>query len=328
MPLALVITLVLAIIAAAGLETMEVQAETRQRELDRRINLAAGGTSGFASANAARSRAISRIRRSLDRLTELFAVGMTHRWGLRASGLTVLAVALSGFVTPLALAGLMMRTHNGFVIPLSALCALVLPRLLLKHQQASSERAFLHLFPDALDMLVRMLRAGLPITTTIRLIGREAPPPVNAAFSGIANRLDIGVPFGEALALAGEQIDLADFRFFSVTVSLQQATGGNLAETLELLADIIRKRREMRLKARATSAEVRVSAYILCSLPFVVAGALAVVNPQYVKHLINDPRGHILLGRGGADDAGGYFFDAAVAAQRDARVSGSSRWLA
>jgi tight adherence protein B len=111
----------------------------------------------------------------------------------------------------------------------------------------------------------------------------------------VAEQIEIGASIEEALDNASQQIALADFRFFTVAVALQHATGGNLAATLEILSDIIRKRRAVRLKAKATTAEIRVSAYVLGSLPLLIIGALLLIQPGYLSPLFQDPRGHIII---------------------------------
>jgi len=174
--------------------------------------------------------------------------------------------------------------------------ALMLPRLLLLREQSQAEEKFINFFPDAVDMCVRMLRAGLPISSAIRATGAEAPAPVNGVFKAVGDQLEIGIPFDEALATTAERIAIPDFRFFSVSAALQRATGGNLATTLEILSDIMRKRRAVRLKAHATTAEVRVSAYILGAMPFLVTGVLLLAQPGYLAPLLADPRGKIIIG--------------------------------
>jgi len=181
-------------------------------------------------------------------------------------------------------------------LPLTFTGFLLAPRILLAIQQSRTEKKFIALFPDALDMCVRMLRAGLPVSAAIRTIGTEGPPPINQVFTVIADRVEIGIPLEEALRMTGKELGLDEFRFFAAVVALQRSTGGNLAQTLELLADMMRKRRAMRLKARATTSEVRASAYILGSMPFMIIIALLVLSPDYLQPLFTDPRGHIVLG--------------------------------
>jgi tight adherence protein B len=122
-------------------------------------------------------------------------------------------------------------------------------------------------------------------------------------FATIADQLKIGVPIEEAFDTSSRQIGLPDFRFFTVAVALQYSTGGNLTATLESLSDILRKRRATRLKAKAATGEIRITAYTLGGIPFLTTGALLILDPTYLTPLWTDPRGHMILGIAG----GGLF---------------------
>ncbi|KAB7738888.1 secretion system protein [Parvibaculum sedimenti] len=181
------------------------------------------------------------------------------------------------------------------------------PRQVLKTQQRRVEDQFTDLFPEAVDMVTRMVRAGLPINVAFRAVGEEAPPPVNRIFSELAAEEKIGARFDEALASAADRVGLPDFRFFAVAVALHYSTGGNIAVTLEILSDIVRKRKATRLKAKATTAEVRTSAMVLGALPFVVIGGLLVLSPAYLAPLTTDPRGNVIIGLAIGFLAAAYF---------------------
>jgi tight adherence protein B len=155
------------------------------------------------------------------------------------------------------------------------------------------------MFPDAVDTVARMVRAGLPITAAMRTIAIDALPPVNTVFATIADQLKIGVPIEDTLDASSREIGLPDFRFFTVAVALQYATGGNLSATLDILSDIIRKRRAARLKAKAATGEIRITAYTLGGIPVLTIGALLVIQP-YLIPLFTDPRGHLIIGMAGA----------------------------
>jgi tight adherence protein B len=163
-------------------------------------------------------------------------------------------------------------------------------------QQRRADRQFAELLPDAIDMVVRVVRAGLPVGVAMRTVGQEAEPPLSTVFVKIADQTDIGLPLDQALATTSDAVGNPDFRFFAVAVALQQATGGNLTVTLEALGQIIRKRRAVRLKAGAATAEVRISGIVLGAIPFVVTGLLLMVAPDYLAPLFADPRGNIILG--------------------------------
>lgn len=260
--------------------------------LERRIKLAAMAT-GTTPARADLLRQ-TRTPRFDTRLRRAF-VGNRPIWGMKTSGLSLLAMA------SVTAAVVFLVTYFGFhwplwlVTPLALAAAFVLPRVILLRQQKQADQQFTDLFPDAVVAIARMLRAGLPITTAVHSVSRESPPPVNSVFATISDQIDIGTPIEVALDASSRQIGLADFRFFTMAIVMQHLTGGNLAATLEVLADIIRRRRAVRLKARATTAEIRVSAYVLASLPFLIVGTLLIIQPGYLAPLVNDPRGHIIL---------------------------------
>lgn len=159
-------------------------------------------------------------------------------------------------------------------------------------------KKFTSLFPEAIDLIVRGLKSGLPVTESIRTVGTEIADPIGVEFRRVTDSITLGKSLEEALWDAAARLDTPEFKFFIVSLSIQRETGGNLAETLSNLADILRRRRQMRLKIRALSSEARASAYILGSLPFVVFGAIMLVNPGYAMQLFEDPRGHIILAGG------------------------------
>jgi tight adherence protein B len=226
----------------------------------------------------------------------IFAVGLRYRWGMTLGATILILVAVISAVAGWLLVHVFLHFSALIAVPVTVALAMLGPRQLLKRQQARAERLFLDLFPSTIDMIVRMVRAGLTIVAAMRMVGNEAPPPINKVFTTLADRVEIGVPLNEALTQEGERIGVSDFRFFAVAVSLQYATGGNVAATLEILSDIVRKRRGARLKATSTTAEVRVSAMVLGSLPFVVVGGLLLVSPAYLEPLVADPRGNVIVG--------------------------------
>ena len=156
-------------------------------------------------------------------------------------------------------------------------------------------KKFLGDFPEAIDLIIRGLRSGLPVPESIRIVGQEFKGPVGEEFRLIADRVKFGQSLEEALWDAAGRIDQPDFKFFVVSLAVQRETGGNLAETLENLSDILRKRRQMKLRIRAMSSEARASAMILGALPFLMFAILYAVNGSYVLTLFSDPRGHAML---------------------------------
>ena len=151
-----------------------------------------------------------------------------------------------------------------------------------------------------MDLMVRGLKSGLPVSETIKTVGAEMEDPIGIEFRKMISDLQLGRQIEEALWRCADRIGLPEFRFFVVCISVQRETGGNLGETLENLSDILRKRRAAKLKVKSLSAEAQFSAYLIGSLPFIMTGILYLVNPSYIGVLFTDPRGIILLVVAGA----------------------------
>ena len=149
--------------------------------------------------------------------------------------------------------------------------------------------------PEGIDVIVRGLRVGLPVSESIIAVGRELSGPVSDTFADVSERLSVGDPVEKAVLEAGAKIDTPEIKFFGISLAIQRETGGNLAETLSNLSDILRRRRQMKLKIKALSSEARASAYILGCLPFVMFTLLYLVNNDYIMKLFNDPRGVALV---------------------------------
>jgi tight adherence protein B len=154
------------------------------------------------------------------------------------------------------------------------------------------------LFPEAIGLMVRGLRSGLPITETFQVIGREIGDPVGEEFRRVSDQIRLGHPLEQALWDAARRIGTPEFNFLVVTMVVQRETGGNLAETLENLDQMLRRRRQMKLKIRAMSAEARASAMIIGSLPFIMFVLMFLVNSGYVMTLVTTHAGNMLLAGG------------------------------
>lgn len=154
---------------------------------------------------------------------------------------------------------------------------------------------FLSAFPDTLDMVIRAVRAGVPVTQSIATAGEEADEPVRSEFRIMGDALKLGIDLIEVLEAANARIQIADFAFFAVCLRLQRETGGQLTETLENLAAIIRMRRDIRLKTKALTAEGRLTSRIVAVVPFVIMGTLYSMNPGYIDVLFDTETGHRML---------------------------------
>lgn len=162
-------------------------------------------------------------------------------------------------------------------------------------------------FPDAIELMVRGLRSGLPITETLGIVASEIQGPVGIEFRIVSDKMKIGRTMEAALQETADRLGTPEFQFFVITLAIQRETGGNLAETLSNLADVLRKRAQMKLKIRAMSSESKASAYIVGSLPFIVFGLVYMMNPTYMGKFFTDERlmvagigGMIWMGIGGA----------------------------
>jgi len=147
-------------------------------------------------------------------------------------------------------------------------------------------------FPDALELLTRGLRSGLPIAETLGVVSNEIPGPVGEEFKLITERIKIGRTMEQALQETADRLGTPEFQFFVITLSIQRETGGNLAETLSNLATVLRQRAQMKLKIRAMSSESKASAYIIGALPFLVFGMICYINFDYMSPFFTpDPAG-------------------------------------
>jgi tight adherence protein B len=162
-------------------------------------------------------------------------------------------------------------------------------------------------FPEAIDIMVRGLRAGMPLGDSIQIVGSEFPAPVGLEFRTIDRAVTMGQPMDVALADAARRVTTQEFQFFVVSLALQRETGGNLSETLDNLSDILRRRRQMRLKIKAMSSEARASAWIIGMLPFVMFFVIMAVRADYVTPLFTDPRGIVMVSLGILSIAMGIF---------------------
>lgn len=181
---------------------------------------------------------------------------------------------------------------------LAAIVGLGLPKMAVSILAERRANRFTAQFAEALDVIVRGLRTGLPLGECIAAIGNDMPPPLGAEFRLIAENQRLGLSLTEALDRAVENMPTADFKYFGIVLAIQQQTGGNLAETLAKLADVLRARKRMRDKIRAFSAEAKASACIIGSLPIVVAALMFLVGRDYVMLLFVTELGRLMLAVG------------------------------
>lgn len=273
-------------------------ARKSRSELDQRLNLVSSAPQGAERETPSGEPAKSKPKPRVFELERLLLLDSDHPWKLNNDSWKLI---LGAIVSAVAVWG---GLHNllhipvAFCAPATFLGAYLGLRMMVIRERKRIEAAFAALFPDAVDAVARMLRAGLPVTSAFEMVCKEAPAPVDTVFATLAGQLKIGMTLEDTLRLSSKRIRIADFQFFAVAIILQQSAGGNLLPTLEALTQMMRGRRAMQAKARAATAEVRLSAYVLGGLPFLTVGALFVLSPDYLTPLFQDPRGHGVLAAG------------------------------
>ncbi len=169
------------------------------------------------------------------------------------------------------------------------------PVWLLKFLKKRREAKFLEAFPDAVDVIVRGVKAGLPLLESMRIITHDAPEPLKSEFRSIVETQAVGIPLGEACGKLYEHIPVPEANFFAIVISIQQRAGGNLSEALGNLSRVLRDRKKMKAKIRAMSMEAKASAMIIGSLPLAVMTLVYITSPQYIELLWTHPMGRLML---------------------------------
>ena len=174
-----------------------------------------------------------------------------------------------------------------------------LPRWLLSYLKKRRETKFLDAFPDAVDVIVRGIKAGLPLLDSIKVITTDSPEPVRSEFRAILETQAIGMPLGEACAKLYDSVPLPEANFFGIVISIQQRAGGNLSEALGNLSKVLRDRKKMKAKIQAMSMEAKASAGIIGALPIAVMMLVWITSPQYISLLWTEPLGRLMLAASG-----------------------------
>ena len=173
-----------------------------------------------------------------------------------------------------------------------------LPKFILGFMAKRRQKRFTKHFAEAIDVIVRGIRSGLPVGETLAIISREFTGPVGEEFTMIVEGQRLGMTLDEILARALKRLPTAEFKFFAIVLQIQRQTGGNLADTLENLTGVLRDRKKIQDKVQAMSSEAKSSAGIIASLPFLVLLLLSIVNPAYVKILFTEGQHLIGIGLG------------------------------
>ncbi len=240
----------------------------------RKLKTARAAPSGGATTGAFPTPSV--IRHKIER------AGKTWTFPRFLMGSAAFGVAVCGLMMYLGL-----YLYIGAIIGL--LAATFLPNYALGVMMKGRVQKFTNKFPDAIDLMVRGLRSGLPITETLGIVATEVPDPVGSEFRMVSDKMRIGRTMDAALQETAERIGTPEFQFFTITLNIQRETGGNLAETLANLSDVLRKRSQMKLKIKALSSEARASAYIVGSLPFIVFALIWTTDKHYLVGFFTKP---------------------------------------
>jgi tight adherence protein B len=220
------------------------------------------------------------------------------------SGMRLGVVSFAIYVVVLALFafGLLMSTRGDLFEAAGAglLCCTLLPYLLLKFKRARRQKKFGAQFPDALDIIVRSLRAGHPVPIAINMVAREMPDPLGSEFGIVADEITYGADLETGMRNLYFRVGQDDLPLFVTAVAIQSSTGGNLGEILENLSAVIRQRFKMRRKIRALASEGRASAMILSSLPIIMFGVIQVITPDFYASVWHEDLTKLCLAGAGA----------------------------
>lgn len=177
--------------------------------------------------------------------------------------------------------------------------AVGLPRWILIFLVKRRQTKFLEEFPNALDVMCRSIKSGLPLNDAVRLIASDGQEPVKTEFQRVVEAQQVGMSIPDGINRMMLTMPLSEVSFFGTVITIQAQAGGNLSEALSNLSKVLRERRKMRAKVSALSMEAKASAVIIGSLPFVVATLVYFTSPEYIMVLFTDPRGHLILGASG-----------------------------
>jgi len=221
---------------------------------------------------------------------------------IQATGLTISMprlLVMMGALTLVTFLGIVVLTRGGvvagslvgvlIVLALSFGVGVAGPVFFLKYKKAARLKLFAQQLPDALDIMVRSLQAGHPVSAAMTLVTKEMPDPIGTEFGIAVDEMTYGLELREALGNLGDRVDVEDYQYVVVSINIQHETGGNLAEVLHGLSTVIRARFRMFQKIRALSAEGRFSAKILACMPFAFAGLTFMAKPTYYVKVMDDP---------------------------------------
>ncbi|MCB1505413.1 MAG: type II secretion system F family protein [Hyphomicrobiaceae bacterium] len=276
-----------------------------QRKVEKRLATIAEGEvrssarRGAAEQASARRKAVADSLKDLEsRQKDIKKVSMRLR--LERAGMNI---PMKSFYISSAITGVVCTIFAFISFPTAPLAAPIigfvgafgLPRWYIGRATKRRQAKFLKEFANAIDVIVRGIKSGLPLNECLSIIARESPDPISTEFAEVVDQQRVGVPISECLERMMERVPLAEVKFFAVVVAIQQKAGGNLSEALGNLSGVLRDRIRLQLKVKAMSAEAKASAGVLASLPPIVGLLVYLTSPQYIELLWITPKGRFML---------------------------------
>jgi tight adherence protein B len=260
---------------------------------------ARGGNKAAQDSNQARRKNVQVMLKELEKQQAAKKQRPTLRRRIEMAGLTtsVQSFWIMSAVFALAVAGAVYLVGAPvWAAPLAGFAAgLGLPRWVLAFLKARREKAFTREFANAIDIIVRSVKTGLPVNEAMKVVSTEVPEPVSGEFKLLIESMKMGVPMDQGLKRMFERMPTAEVNFFAIVMTIQQKSGGNLSEALSNLASVLRDRKRIQGKIRAMSSEAKASAMIIGALPPGVMALVWITTPQYISLLFTEPVGNIML---------------------------------
>ncbi|MFA7263720.1 MAG: type II secretion system F family protein [Caulobacter sp.] len=301
-----IIVAVLAFITIAGLGFAFAGGDSESTRATKRAQALVSGGSGEsrvrggrtpANSPEARRKAILKTLKDQDRRQKKATLSIAAR--LQQAGLTFtekqfwIASAVFGLV--IGALSLPFGRSPLIALGLAFAAGLGLPRWVVGFIAKGRMKKFTEAFSDAIDIIVRGIKSGLPVHDCLKIIGKESPEPLAGEFRRLVENVAMGLAMDQALEKMYERMPTNELRFFAIVLAIQQKTGGNLAEALNNLSVVLRGRKLMREKIKALSSEAIASSFIIGSLPPGVVTLISITSPKYMAPLFTDPRGHLML---------------------------------
>lgn len=274
-----------ALIAYEGIRQFLKRGENREEAINRRIQMLNQGKSGEDVLDLLKPQEAKPFMKSFPLVGDLPGA-------LAAAGLTMVPEMFllgCGAAFLISAIGGSMVADPMKVIPICALCFIIVPLILLGENLKKRKAALIKQLPDALDLMSRGLKVGHPLNTTLQSVANEMPDPIGTEFGLVVDQVAYGEELTTAIRNMGERVEEEDIQYLAVALTMQHGTGGDLAGILRTLAAVIRARMSLRRKIKAISAEGRMTAYILSSIPVGIALVMTIMTPEYYGSVMHYP---------------------------------------